>query len=82
VTLSPGAAGGQAPVELRVRQWLPVHGGPEPGVVHIPWTQYTEFPIQKQFWKLSEHLFFPGKFAEKPLELQSFISFHHELCFR
>jgi hypothetical protein len=46
VTLSPGAAGGQAPVELRVRHWPLVHGGQKPSMVHGPWTQSTEFPIQ------------------------------------
>jgi hypothetical protein len=47
-----GAAGGRALVSSCVQQWPPVHGGPVAPRSTAPWTEFTNFSVQKKFQKI------------------------------
>jgi hypothetical protein len=71
------AAEGRALMSFGMRQWRRsmVYWA---SMVHSPWTESTDFPIQKLFKKI-QFSDFLGKFVEKPLELQTFITFQPKL---
>jgi hypothetical protein len=69
-----GAAGARAPVCSYAQQCLPVQGGLVAPRSIALWTESTDFP-SKNNSKKSNFLTFLGKFAEKPLEVQTFITF-------
>jgi hypothetical protein len=69
-----GAAGARAPVCSYAQQCPPVQGGLVAPRSIALWTESTDFP-SKNNSKKSNFLTFLGKFAEKPLEVQTFITF-------
>jgi hypothetical protein len=79
---STGAAGGQAPVTSRAWQCpqrsSELHGQPVAPRSTVLWTESTDFPSKNNSIK-SNFPIFLGKFAEKPLELQTLITFQPQL---